>query len=112
MKESGEDIYSHISVYNLINKKDFIFKSGVYTFNLTGPHYPRRIFIFYNSKLFIFKSKGAFDSIGILEEFVACIKLLNISEPDRVKYLKAISKYLQEELGQTYGSEITVMYQN
>jgi hypothetical protein len=36
-----------------------------------------------------------------------CIKLLNISEADRVKYLKVITAFLEEELGQTYGSEIT-----
>ena len=47
------------------------------------------------------------DSIGILQEFIECIKLLNISEADRVKYLKAICNYLQEELDQTYGAEIT-----
>lgn len=105
--EERETVNSHINVYNLLSKKSSDFKSGIYSFNLTGPHFPRRIFIFNNNKIYIFKSVGAFDSIGILEEFIECIKLLNISEPDRVKYLKAISNYLQEELGQTYGAEIT-----
>ena len=105
--EERGTVNSHINVYNLSSKKSLNFKSGIYSFNLTGPHFPRRIFIFNNNKAYIFKSVGAFDSIGILEEFITCIKLLNISEPDRVKYLKVISNYLQEELGQTYGSEIT-----
>jgi hypothetical protein len=107
IEEREEDAKSHINVYNLIDKKTFGFKTGIYSFNLTGPHFPRRIFIFYNSKVFIFKSKGAFDSLGVLQEFIDCVKLLNISEADRIKYLKAISNYLQEELGLTYGAEIT-----
>ncbi|MNQ52280.1 hypothetical protein D3C85_662880 [compost metagenome] len=106
IKERGT-VNSHINVYNLIDKKSFGFKSGIYSFSLTGPHFPRRIFIFYNNKTYIFKSVGAFDSIGILQEFIECIKILSISESDRIKYLKAISNYLQEELGQTYGAEIT-----
>lgn len=105
--EERGTVNSHINVYNLIREKSYNFKSGVYSFNLNGPHFPRRIFIFGNNKTYIFKSVGAFDSIGILQEFIECIKLLNISEADSVKYLKAISNYLQEELGQTYGAEIT-----
>jgi len=105
--EERGTVNSHINVCNLISKKSSSFKSGIYSFSLTGPHFPRRIFIFYNSKIFIFKSKGAFDSIGVLQEFIDCIKVLNISESDRFKYLEAISNYLQEELGQTYGAEIT-----
>lgn len=105
--EERGTVRSHINVYNLVSKKNHDFKSGVYSFNLNGPHFPRRIFIFSNNKTYIFKSVGAFDSIGVLQEFIECIKLLNISEADSVKYLKAISNYLQEELGQTYGAEIT-----
>lgn len=105
--EERGTVNSHINVYNLINNKSCDFKSGVYSFNLNGPHFPRRIFVFSNNKIYIFKSVGAFDSIGILQEFIECIKLLNISEADRVKYLKVISAFLEEELGHTYGSEIT-----
>jgi hypothetical protein len=104
----GENVNSHINVYNLSSKTvNFGNKSGVYTFNLTGAHFPRRLFIFSNNKVFIFKSKGAFDSLGVLQEFIDCVKLLEITESDRIKYLKIICKYLQEELGQTYGAEIT-----
>ena len=105
--EERGTINSHINVYNLLHKNRNDFKSGVYSFNLNGPHFPRRIFIFNNNKTYIFKSVSAFDSIGVLQEFIECNKLLNISEADRVKYLKAISNYLQDELGQTYGAEIT-----
>jgi hypothetical protein len=108
IEERGEEVKSHINVYNLTSKEvHFDYKSGVYSFNLTGAHFPRRIFIFYKNKVFIFKSKGAFDSLGVLQEFIDCVKLLEITERDSIKYLKIICKYLQEELGQTYGAEIT-----
>jgi hypothetical protein len=74
--EERRDVKSHINVYNLVNKGNPIFEFGVYSFSLTGPHFPRRIFIFHNSRIFIFKSEGAFDSIGVLEEFIECIKIL------------------------------------
>ena len=105
--EERGDVKSHINVYNLVNKGNPIFEFGVYSFSLTGPHFPRRIFIFHNSRIFIFKSEGAFDSIGVLEEFIECIKILKIPEVDRIIYLKAISNYLEEELGQTYGADIS-----
>jgi sRNA-binding regulator protein Hfq len=100
-------VNSHINVYKLIGDKRCSFKSGIYAFSLTGPHFPRRLFMFYNSKICIFKSKGAFNATGVLEEFKEYVMFLNISESDRIKYLKAISTYLQEELGKTYGADIT-----
>jgi hypothetical protein len=101
-------VNSHINVYNLTSKTvNFSYKSGVYAFDLTGAHFPRRIFVFYNNKIFIFRSKGAFDSLGVLQEFIDCVKLLKITESDRIKYLKIICKYLEEELARTYGADIT-----
>ena len=93
-------------IFNLINRKDYDFKNGIYSFQGRGPHFPRRIFIHYNGKTFIFKGIGAFELIGILEEYVDCIKLLKLSAADGIKYLKVISNYLDEELGKTYGAEI------
>ena len=94
------------NVWNLINRKDFIFKNGLYSFKGQGPHFPRCIFIFKNGKIFIFKSVGAFDFEGVLQEYMECIKLLSLSRTESLKYLKYIVHYLEEESGLTYGSEI------
>lgn len=102
-----DSAYTAIYVFDVINKKNLILKNGVYRWKVMGPHFANRLFISYNNRTFIFKKKGSVDSIGVLQEFIECIKLLGISESDRIKYLKAISNYLQEELGQTYGAEIT-----
>lgn len=80
-------VKSHINVYNVVNKGNPIFEYGVYSFSLTGPHFPRRIFIFHNNRISIFKSEGAFNSIGVLKEFIECIKILKISEVDRIIYM-------------------------
>lgn len=91
------------NVWNLINSKELDFKDGLYSFKGQGPHFPRRLFIFNKGKLYVFSSNNV---NKILEEYIECIKLLELSEVDRIKYLKRISTYLQEELGETYGAEI------
>jgi len=94
------------NVWSLTNRKDFIFKNGLYSFKGQGPHYPRCIFIFKNSKIYIFKSIGAFDFVGVLQEYLECIKLLELTEADKVIYLKYVADYLRDESGLTYGNEI------
>ncbi len=107
-KENRKDITVKTGMYifNLLNRKDFAFKNGIYSFKLMGPHFPRMIFIFNNHKTFVFNSIGAFDPSGLLEEYINCIRLLQISDKNTRKYLRAISQYLLEEEGQTYGQEI------
>ena len=91
------------NVWNLVNRKDFIFKNGIYSFKGQGPHFPRLIFIYYNGRLFIFTNSNI---NRVLEEYLKCISVLELSEADSIKYLKAISNYLHEELGLTYGADI------
>ena len=93
------------NVRNLINRKDFIFKNDLYSFKGQGPHFPRCIFIFKNPNIYIFRSIGAFDFVGVLQEYLECIKLLGLSETERVLYLKSIASYLENESGLTYGTE-------
>lgn len=94
-----------IYVWNLQNRKDFVFKNGIYSYKLMGPHFPRRIFIQHNGKTFIFKSFGAFNNIGVLKEYIECIKTLKIPDKDVFTYLNIISIYLKDEFGLTYGIE-------
>jgi hypothetical protein len=91
------------NVWNLINSKDFVFRNGLYSFKGQGPHFPRRLFIYNNGKLYVFTT-NYIDKV--LQEYIECIKSLGLSEADRIKYLKKISVYLQEEMGETYGAEI------
>ena len=51
------------NVYNLIDRFNYDFKDGIYSFRGMGPHFPRRIFIFDKGRLFIFESEGYFDCL-------------------------------------------------
>ena len=57
------------NVYNLIDRFNYDFKDGIYSFRGMGPHFPRRIFIFDKGRLFIFESEGYFDPQGVVHEF-------------------------------------------
>jgi hypothetical protein len=107
-KENRKDINikTGMYVFNLLKRKDFVFKNGIYSFKLMGPHFPRMIFIHDNNKTYVFDKSGSFDPIGLLEEYLICIKELQLPEIKVRKYLSAISQYLLEEEGQTYGQEI------
>ena len=94
---------SHLLVFNLINRKNFILTDGIFSFQGIGPHFPRRIFIYNKGKSYIFKST---EISGVLNEFLCFLELINISEQEKTEYLKAISNYMCEEVGQTYGIEI------
>ena len=87
----------------MVRQKDFVFKNGIYAYKGQGPEFPRRIFIYYNDKLYTFKS-NYIDKV--LEEYLECIKLLEISEKDRITYLKEIYEYLKVEYRETYNINI------
>ena len=93
-------------IYNLENRRDFVFKDGIYSFEGFGPHFPRRLFIFNNGNIYIFENIGSFNPSGVLKEFVENIGKLNLNDNQVVLYSKLISEYLQDEVGLTYGSEI------
>ena len=94
------------NVYNLIDRFDYDFKDGIYSFKGMGPHFPRRIFIFDKGQLFIFDSAGFNDPKGIVREFTKAMDSLNLSGDKVIQYSKAISKYLEQESGETYGREM------
>ena len=105
---ANNDITSKTGLYiwNLQNKKDLVFNDGIYSFKGFGPHFPRRIFIFNKGVLFIFDNEGAFNPKRVLQEFLESVKKLDLTDKQTVKYLKAISEYLEQESGNTYGKEI------
>ncbi|WP_264564667.1 hypothetical protein [Flavobacterium sp. N3904] len=94
------------NVFNLINRKNFKFVNGVFSFQGQGAHFSRRIFIFNNKKIYIFKDDGASNPKGILKEYLDAVDYLNLNDNQMVQYLEAISVYLKDELGNTYGDEI------
>jgi hypothetical protein len=91
------------NVYNLINRNDYKFDNGIFSFQGRGVHCVRRVFIYNKKKLYIFNSIGAFNPIGFMKEYVDCITILKLSNRQAISYLKAVAEYLHEEYGNTYG---------
>jgi len=81
-------------VFNLINPKDYKYKDGIYTFRLMGPHYNRRIFIVNKLQVHIFDD---YDFDNLLQEYVEFIKTTQLTPIQKILYLKAISRFLEEE---------------
>jgi len=102
------DINSNKGMYilNLQNPKDLDFKDGIYSFRGFGPHFPKKIFIFNNGRLFIFENDGAFNPKAVIKEFVKCFDYLDLTNDQLIKYSKIITNYLEDEKGNNYGREI------
>src|SRR5690606_11234871 len=101
--KNAKNVNAEANVFNLLNRKDFVFKNGIYSFQGQGPHFPKRIFIYDKGKLFIFENEGAFNPKGVIQEFVDRIELLELTDKQIVKYFRVISDYLKEEENNTYG---------
>lgn len=65
----------------------------------------RWVFIFDKGQLFIFDSAGFNEPQEVIREFSQAIDSLNLSPDQIVQYSKTISKYLEQESGETYGRE-------
>lgn len=104
--KNAKNVNAGKNVFNLLSRKDFAFKDGIYSFQGQGPHFSRRIFIYNKGDIFIFENEGAFNPQGVIKEFAVCVEKLNLTRKQVVKYTKAISDYLEQEEGNTYGSEI------
>jgi hypothetical protein len=104
--KNAKNVNAGKNVFNLVNRKDFVFKDGLYSFQGQGPHFPKRIFIFNNGKIYIFENEGASNPKGVLQEFIIAIDKLKLTDKQTVCYSKVISDYLDQETGNTYGSEI------
>jgi len=101
-----ESVNASANVANLLDTKKKSLIDGIYTFKGQGPHFPRRLFIYHGKKLYIFKSKGAFNPIGVIQEYATYLSHNNLSPEDAIRYLKAICKHLDDEYGETYGGLI------
>lgn len=93
------------NVWNLLEPKNFAFKEGIYSYKGQGPHFPRLIFIYKNEQIFAINAIGAFEPSEVISDYLKCVNELKLSDTEIRKYLKAISQYLTQEQGQTYGRE-------
>jgi hypothetical protein len=90
-------------IFNLVNSKDFKYHDGIYTFRLIGPHFKRHVFIVNNSEVYMF---DGYYIDELLQEFDEYIKNVHLSAKQKIIYLKAIGRFLEEE----YKTETSLRY--
>jgi hypothetical protein len=83
-----------ILTFNLIDKKNYKYKDGIYSFRLLGPHFHRNIFIVNDKHIYIFKG---YYTDELIPEFYQYIKQNKLSSKIKIDYLKAISLFLEQE---------------
>lgn len=93
-KEKLQDECGGLYVFNLQKPKDYKYKDGIYVFRLVGSNFHRRIFIVDGTIIKIFDSEYISD---LLDEFNSFIRQSTLSTKMKIKYLKAISSFLEEE---------------
>ena len=89
--------------YNMLYPKKYSYGNGIYIYQHSGYHYPPKIFINYNSRVYFFKHFGCFDPCDIIHEYSECLDKLKISNDDAINYLEAIWSYLRREIKMDYG---------
>ena len=101
-----EFVNASANVYNLLDKKEKKMVNGIYAFKGQGPHFPRKIFIYRDKKIFFFQSVGAFNPNGIIKEYSTFLSENKLANAETIMYLRAIYEYLKDENGIQYGAEI------
>ena len=81
-------------VFNLLDRKNFSFQDGLYSYKLSSPHANRRIFIVYKGATTILEGVFVNDVVHEYLNFADQNKLPPIIT---IRYLKAISKFLEDE---------------
>lgn len=65
------NVNAGVNVHNVINYKNNKFENGLYSFGGMGPHFPKLLFIYYNSTLYIISARMIQDIWGLFR--VTCI---------------------------------------
>ena len=71
--------------------------NGIYAFKGQGPHFPRKIFIYRDKKIFFFQSVGAYNPNGIIKEYSTFLSENKLTNAETIMYLRAIYEYLKDE---------------
>lgn len=93
-KKEKLSITGAILTYNLLDKKNYMYEDGIYSFKLLGSHFHRNIFIVHRKNIYIFKGYYLNE---LLPEFYLFLNQKKLTSKTEIDYLKAISLFLEEE---------------
>lgn len=88
-----------VNIHNVISYKKTKFENGLYSFGGMGPHFPKILFIHYNSKLYIISAKTV---PKVLQQLADAYYLLHIKKQDHLLYVKSVLTFLDNCLDDKY----------
>lgn len=88
-----------VNVHNVINYKDTTFANGLYCFGGMGPHFPKILFIYYNSIIYIIGEKAIPE---VMRQFVDAHSLLQMQDKDYLLYVRHALDFIEESYGDDY----------
>lgn len=78
------------NVYNIGVRDDVEPQNGVYWYHGMGPHFPHKVFVYYNKERYVLKGDVEYSQDSIIQDFSKCVKSLRISKKDSTAYFNAI----------------------
>lgn len=92
LKEKYEDknCGAESNVYNIGVRDDVEPQNGVYWYHGMGPHFPHKVFVYYNNDVYVLKGDVEYSPHLIIQDFAKSVEFLRISETDSLAYLNAI----------------------
>lgn len=88
-----KEVNAGINIHNIIDYKKKTFTNGVYSFGGMGPHFPKILFFYYNSALYIISAKRISE---VMHQIVDAYSELQMKEKDYIFYLRYVLDFIEE----------------
>lgn len=82
------------NVYNIGVRDDVEPQNGVYWYHGMGPHFPHKVFVYYNNEVYVLKGDVEHSQDSITQDFPKSVDSLKICKADSIAYLNAIMNTL------------------
>ena len=82
------------NVYNIGVRNDVEPQNGVYWYHGMGPHFPHKVFVYYNNEVYVLKGDVEHSQDSITQDFPKSVDSLKICKADSIAYLNAIMNTL------------------
>lgn len=82
------------NVYNIGVRDDVEPQNGVYWYHGMGPHFPHKVFVYYNNEVYVLKGDVEHSQDSIIQDFPKSVDSLKICKADSIAYLNAIMNTL------------------
>ena len=82
-----------VNIHNLIDYKETTLVNGLYSFGGMGPHFPKILFVYYNSVLYLLSAKAISE---VMQQLVDVYSILQMKEKDYILYVRYALDFIEE----------------